>query len=248
MERRKRTVRCDRMQLNRRHQAYLLLFTLSLLIFCVLFLAQLGLDQDRRCTIQFPKLLGCLLSRHEALAGGLIGAMGVILAGRLAWISTRDHVAAAQREARHAQRVTIERRLDAERRQLTKLQNVSSESELLLRKLGEHLSGATRYGDRVPHLLRPGEYLPSDRLETARLGARFSDGDNRLWAAIESIQRESDRLAAGQRRAVSERGEFDTSEVVLAFASIVQQAIPITIESQSRIVRELEAELAQARS
>jgi len=49
------------------------------------------------CSTQFPKWLGCVLSTHEGLAGGLIGAGGAIFAGWLAWSGVRDQIQ-SQRE------------------------------------------------------------------------------------------------------------------------------------------------------
>jgi hypothetical protein len=87
------TSECLSMNLSRHTQFWLLVIGLPLLIFSFLALALLGLDDDRRCGIQFPKLFGCLLSRHENLAGGLIAASGALFAGWLAWTAVRDQTA-----------------------------------------------------------------------------------------------------------------------------------------------------------
>ncbi|MGY4616144.1 hypothetical protein ACVWZ4_001371 [Bradyrhizobium sp. USDA 4472] len=43
--------------------------------------------ESERCDTQLPQWLGCVLSRHGELAGGLIGAAGAIIAGMMAWLA-----------------------------------------------------------------------------------------------------------------------------------------------------------------
>jgi hypothetical protein len=97
------------MKLGRHGQFWLLLIGLPVLIFALLALALLGLEPDRRCTMQFPKVLGCLLSRHENLAGGLIAASGAIFAAWLAWTAVRDQTAVARRQIADDRAAELER-------------------------------------------------------------------------------------------------------------------------------------------
>lgn len=50
----------------------------------------------KRCDLEFPKWLGCVLENHEGLAGGLIGAGGALFAGWLAWSGALLQIAVAK--------------------------------------------------------------------------------------------------------------------------------------------------------
>lgn len=76
-------------------------FILALLIFVVMLLtltlAQSGVEPAKQCALslskaQFPKWFGCVIATHEALAGGLIGAGGVLFAAWLAWSAVREQI------------------------------------------------------------------------------------------------------------------------------------------------------------
>lgn len=64
-----------------------------LAIYAVLALAEVGVSQENLCQLKFPKWFGCVLAKHESLAGGLIGATGTILAGLIAWTAVSRQIA-----------------------------------------------------------------------------------------------------------------------------------------------------------
>lgn len=77
-------------KLNKQHMAYVAVCIIAF-IYLVLTAAEVGLTTSsgnglpQRCALQFPKWFGCVLTNHENLAGGLIGAGGTIFAAWLAW-------------------------------------------------------------------------------------------------------------------------------------------------------------------
>jgi hypothetical protein len=57
-----------------------------------------GAPRAERCPYQFPtKWFGCVLANHESVAGGLVGAVGALMAAWFAW-----HAIMAQIESDHA--------------------------------------------------------------------------------------------------------------------------------------------------
>jgi hypothetical protein len=60
-------------------------------IYAVLFLANAWPD-GQACKWVFPKILSCLLTTHDELAGGLLGAGGTIYAAWLAWIAIQRQI------------------------------------------------------------------------------------------------------------------------------------------------------------
>jgi hypothetical protein len=85
-----------------------IVFGLLLFVFVVLALAQAG--SGASCQWKFPKWLGCVLSAHENLAGGLIAASGALIAAWIAWAAVQQQIN-ADRERMMADRVEAERLL-----------------------------------------------------------------------------------------------------------------------------------------
>lgn len=85
-----------------------IVFGLLLFVFVVLALAQAG--SGASCQWKFPKWLGCVLSAHENLAGGLIAASGALIAAWIAWAAVQQQIN-ADRERMMAERVEAERLL-----------------------------------------------------------------------------------------------------------------------------------------
>jgi len=79
----------------RRTQGWLLAGILLGAIIGVLAAANVGAAHGG-CAWVFPKAVGCILATREGLAGGLIGAAGVIFAGWLAWIAAQHQFALAR--------------------------------------------------------------------------------------------------------------------------------------------------------
>jgi len=74
----------------------MLVVILITFVYCVLAGAEAGMIPNTtmvRCDLKFPKWFGCVLSNHENLAGGLIGAFGTVLAGLVAWIAVQNQIA-----------------------------------------------------------------------------------------------------------------------------------------------------------
>jgi hypothetical protein len=85
-----------------------LIFGLLLFMYFVLAIAQAGGASS--CHWAFPKWFGCVLSAHEALAGGLIGAAGALSAAWIAWTAVQAQIS-AERERMMADRIEAERLL-----------------------------------------------------------------------------------------------------------------------------------------
>ena len=54
-------------------------------VYAILLFANLWQPADEQCAWVFPRIATCLLTKHDGLAGGVIGAGGTIFAGWLAW-------------------------------------------------------------------------------------------------------------------------------------------------------------------
>ncbi len=60
---------------------------------------------------QFPKWLGCAIATHEALAGSLIAAGGVLFGAWLAFVGLQDQIGLARKNEREAKRLAIEKKI-----------------------------------------------------------------------------------------------------------------------------------------
>jgi hypothetical protein len=89
-------------------QLIALLLGLPVFTFSTLALTQLG--NGGSCHWAFPKWFGCVLSAHEGLAGGLIGASGALVAAWIAWSAIQQQIN-AERERATADRIEAERLL-----------------------------------------------------------------------------------------------------------------------------------------
>jgi hypothetical protein len=98
----------SRMMLNRTAQFISILFAGVISLYCVLALAQVGSNSS--CHWAFPRWFGCVLAAHETLAGGLIGAAGVIIGAWIAWMAVQQQIN-AERERTTADRAEAERLL-----------------------------------------------------------------------------------------------------------------------------------------
>jgi hypothetical protein len=97
--------------LRRAAPVVMLIVLLVLFIYLVLGLAQAGSGSS--CRWAFPEWFGCVLTAHEALAAGLIGAAGALLAAWIAWRAVQQQIN-AERERMLADRVEAERLLTQE--------------------------------------------------------------------------------------------------------------------------------------
>jgi hypothetical protein len=73
------------------------LVRLPAFIYLTLALAQVG--NGGSCHWAFPKWFGCVLSAHEGLAGGLIGAAGALVAAWIAWSAVQQQINAERERA-----------------------------------------------------------------------------------------------------------------------------------------------------
>jgi hypothetical protein len=97
--------------LRRAAPLVLLILLLMLFVYLVLGLAQAGSGSS--CRWAFPKWFGCVLTAHEALAAGLIGAAGALVAAWVAWSAIQRQIN-ADRERMLADRIEAERLLTEE--------------------------------------------------------------------------------------------------------------------------------------
>jgi hypothetical protein len=91
-------------------------FALSLgllvLVYLVLALAQAGGESS--CHWVFPKWFGCVLTKNETLAAGLVGTAGALAAAWIAWTAVQQQIAAERARADEAR---SEAKRENERRQ-----------------------------------------------------------------------------------------------------------------------------------
>lgn len=106
-----------RLPTHKGYQAAILALSLVGTIVAVLALAQLGLPAVDRCgwnifDFQQPIWLGCMIARHENVAGGLIGAGGALFGAWIAWQTVQTQVSVGRelhgKEAAEAREAFIE--------------------------------------------------------------------------------------------------------------------------------------------
>src|SRR5438034_5636665 len=107
------------MQWHRTSQGVLVGALIVAFIIAVLILAQAGVDDvhlaagSKRCAqsiwqSQWPRWLGCAMAQHESLAGGLLGAGGVLFAAWLAYSGIQEQIRAERRRnLQNEQRETL---------------------------------------------------------------------------------------------------------------------------------------------
>jgi hypothetical protein len=61
-------------------------------IYGILIFSNLWQLTEDQCRWIFPRILSCLLTKHEDLSGGLIGAGGTIFAAWVAWIAIQEQL------------------------------------------------------------------------------------------------------------------------------------------------------------
>ena len=61
-------------------------------VYGILIFSNLWQQEVDQCKWVFPKILSCLLTKNDGLAGGLIGAGGTIFAGWLAWAAIQEQI------------------------------------------------------------------------------------------------------------------------------------------------------------
>jgi hypothetical protein len=61
-------------------------------IFSILLFANLWQPPARGCPWVFPKILTCVLTQYEGLAGGVVGAGGAIFAAWIAWMAVQAQI------------------------------------------------------------------------------------------------------------------------------------------------------------
>jgi hypothetical protein len=93
---------------NRTAQFLIVVSGLSLFIFLVLALAQVGSGSS--CRWAFPKWFGCVMAAHENLAAGLVGAAGALVAAWIAWMAVQEQIN-SERERAAADRLEAEQLL-----------------------------------------------------------------------------------------------------------------------------------------
>jgi hypothetical protein len=71
----------------------LAIVALAVVVYAVLGVAEMGSTRDNLCQLKIPKWFGCVIAKHESLAGGLIGAIGTILAALIAWTAVERQIA-----------------------------------------------------------------------------------------------------------------------------------------------------------
>lgn len=64
-------------------------------IYAILLFSNLWQPAEDQCRWIFPKIMTCLLTKHDGLAGGVIGAGGGIFAAWLAWTAIQKQIGSA---------------------------------------------------------------------------------------------------------------------------------------------------------
>ncbi len=98
---------------HRRHRIQFVALVLGLWLFVYLVLAFAQWGSAGSCHWAFPKWFGCVLSAHEGLAGGLVGASGALIAARIAWMAVQEQIN-AEHDRMMADRVEADEHPDAE--------------------------------------------------------------------------------------------------------------------------------------
>jgi hypothetical protein len=75
-------------------------------------ITQAWAPQGNACPLQFPKIIGCVLSVHESLAAGLLAAGGALFAAWIAWVAVQRQIDAGRDLARAGEREAYDVLLD----------------------------------------------------------------------------------------------------------------------------------------
>jgi hypothetical protein len=130
--------------------AAIVLGTIAVVACVSSFLDVTGIDESKRCArniwkSQWPRYLGCAIGAHEGLAGGLIGAVGIIWAGWLAYAAAQAQIA-ANREAYQQQQ-------DEERDRIQQRRLAAKETAVVCLTYPIHAAAVTLYLTRQALLL-----------------------------------------------------------------------------------------------
>lgn len=233
-------------RLSREAQLWLLLICLPLATLGILWLALLGLEPDKRCAMQFPKLLGCLLSRHENLAGGLIAASGALFAGWLAWTAVRDQIAFTEQQTKEVQIAHLKVRRERAQIEMERLESAKQFSESLLRQLQDNLGPTAPYAVRVIELLKRAVYpTSSGQLDTATMGTKLWEAVNRVRMVAHNIENEKSGLSGEFVKTVLIKRDVTAKEAIDALAELVAR-IPAYTEKQRELMATADDELTRA--
>jgi hypothetical protein len=75
--------------------------------FAVLALIDAGLPREERCAYQVPKILTCVVAKHETLVASLIGLAAALFAAMKAWVAIMRQIEADRKNTRDAERAYV---------------------------------------------------------------------------------------------------------------------------------------------
>jgi hypothetical protein len=173
-----------------------LVLGLILFVYVVLALAELG--GAAGCHWAFPRWFGCVLYVHESLAGGLIAAVGALIAAWIAWNAVQHQLNAGHE------------RLAAERQEA---------EDLLARDLTDNADGmaaAWRVLIAVPNPLPEPAVWKGARQATAYMAERLSRGSQlaNYQAMAEILGWDRRRKYVGLIKGLARLAPFSTAESI----------------------------------
>jgi hypothetical protein len=134
------------MKLKRLGQGIVLAVILFSTIVLVLGLAQSASQVGKLCLpplaqlkwpMDFPRWIGCAMAAYENLAGGVIGAAGVLFPAWLAWIGVRDQIELEKEGRADAERREREAKIQTQELLLTRAKSAVSNADLAVRCVGD---------------------------------------------------------------------------------------------------------------
>ncbi len=147
-------------RLNRKQQGLVLGLCLFLGVIAMLALTHAAVPEPR-CTRAFPRWIGCVVSRHENLAGGLVAAAGMIFAAWLVWTGIRDQLEDSRRGRLEAKLQGLRWREQELVRHLRGLLHSRDYVGRLSRAFeGADRDGASSFMERLLRLEKAGDLIP----------------------------------------------------------------------------------------
>jgi hypothetical protein len=200
-------------------QFFALIFGLPIFIYAVLALAHISSPSS--CNWSFPKWFACVLSVHEGLAAGLIGAAGALFAAWLAWNALQQQIKAEQ-DRLMADRMEAERLLSED---LTDYAEGMAAAWRLLVALPDEADRKSSWGTRQATAYMAARLSRAEHLENYRAMAQILGWDSRrkykaLLTGLEELKPFTDPDSISDTR--------DVLNVIRNLADHFEYCLPIT--------------------
>lgn len=179
--------------------------------------------------------LGCTISMHETLAGGLIAATGALFGAWLAFSAIQDQIGMAQRTEGLAQQIADDKRANAAANELDLLKKAAGFVGWLASEfpmVGDTAVAKGAFAARLLELRRTGELEPSVDAVLAPdgYGNSIKTVVGRLTTLAENLHSETKELSADLKQVILRAREAEVIDQVQALhqlSELLRSRIPL---------------------